>query len=637
MATFDTIDSERVPRQQSQHNQYLSGPIISLSSPNDDDRTVERALSSNATKIPMKRKNPLKRAFTPTTLSISRSSDDRGGAKKKMSKKRHSMPLKNKWNMMLHQLSPLMAASSDSDNDHEVGPNGQYIPVISYTVFVRVHRYRTNDDGAGDSPRSPRSPLLSEDTAVFGKFKEENVGSLEYRETLGVTQRSTLFRTKIASTFDLLAVTSDTSLSSASNSENDDDDGDRFKFNDNEQDPDLAQSVLQSQQRILNGTLNGDDNVLTPSIPNTATALSQHTSVMSELSDMASGSNTEKTRLEVQFGAKLPKIHADQHDPKRKKKLKKHHATTIKKILASALQDEEPIDRKFSTLYGLNTLKMPIVQSQEELRVGPQAATGNVLGIRENVSQLRWYAKSGKSNGTGGNSQHEGSTDTLFGAESNYHAVNTSFSPNPNDDGTTRNGLTRDSKLLVQNESLSTPIVYEQDVLIEREPSAVACRFTVIGSPLMPGMEDDAGFPGHIGESDKSQQKQWLFYDPSDLIMGLQGMHHSRDNPVWMDLVCDRETFMMIAEHVRPPIHGLTIEDCVSRECREKLELFENYLFCCVRKTSLESEHLTEKLCILVFQTMIITYHNEPACKQVITRVRQRLEKRHQVLFAGKC
>ena len=171
-----------------------------------------------------------------------------------------------------------------------------------------------------------------------------------------------------------------------------------------------------------------------------------------------------------------------------------------------------------------------------------------------------------------------------------------------------------------------TPVVLEDDVLIEKAPSNVPCRFTVIGSPLIPDQGDSAG------ESDKSQQKVWLFYDPSDLIMGLQGMHHSEANPVWMDLVCDPETFVMISEHVRPPIHGLTIEDCVTPECREKLELFPDYLFCCVRTTSLEVEHLTEKLCILVFQTMIITYHNEPACKRVISRVRQRLEKRHQVL-----
>merc|ERR1712154_291827 len=120
----------------------------------------------------------------------------------------------------------------------------------------------------------------------------------------------------------------------------------------------------------------------------------------------------------------------------------------------------------------------------------------------------------------------------------------------------------------------------------------------------------------------------WRFYDPSELILGLQGVHHSEKHPIWMDLVCDPDTFVMISEHIRPSIHTLTIEDCVTPESREKLELFENYLFICINTSVQENLH------IIVFKTMIITFHTMQDAQHsmtdaVITEARNRLEKRH--------
>eukprot|EP00483_Globobulimina_turgida_P012372 UN12395 len=125
-----------------------------------------------------------------------------------------------------------------------------------------------------------------------------------------------------------------------------------------------------------------------------------------------------------------------------------------------------------------------------------------------------------------------------------------------------------------------------------------------------------------------------MFHDPTELILGLQGVHHSEDNPVWMDVVCDTETFIMISEHVRPFIHGLTIEDCITPDCREKLEMFDNYLFCCIRTTSVDNEEQSERICIIVFRTMIITYHLGKTTDIVINESKERLEKRH---FGIKC
>merc|ERR1719295_1053375 len=156
----------------------------------------------------------------------------------------------------------------------------------------------------------------------------------------------------------------------------------------------------------------------------------------------------------------------------------------------------------------------------------------------------------------------------------------------------------------------------------------IAPRFTVIGRPVQLPRRADSMVSA---TSDTTGERTWLFNDPCAMIMGLQGVRHSEEHPVWMDLCCDAETFLIISEHVRPALHGLTIEDCVSEDCREKLELFEDYLFCCIRTTLPEEERLTEKLCIMIFKTMIITYHTGGVGATVVNAAKERLEKRHLV------
>eukprot|EP01084_Bolivina_argentea_P094807 170481_1 len=130
-----------------------------------------------------------------------------------------------------------------------------------------------------------------------------------------------------------------------------------------------------------------------------------------------------------------------------------------------------------------------------------------------------------------------------------------------------------------------------------------SCRFTVIGSRQFDN------------NNQKQEQKTWVFYDPSELILGLQGVHHSEKAPIWMDLVCDHNTFKMISEHVRPKIHQLSIEDCITFECREKLELFDNYLFIRIETgtqndiNNNNNNHGQDKICMIIFKNMIITYH----------------------------
>eukprot|EP01084_Bolivina_argentea_P155884 271635_1 len=140
------------------------------------------------------------------------------------------------------------------------------------------------------------------------------------------------------------------------------------------------------------------------------------------------------------------------------------------------------------------------------------------------------------------------------------------------------------------------------------------CRFTVVGSPLEQGAK-------------RRQKKTWIFYNAKELVLGLPGVHHSAKAPIWVDLVCDYDTFGMISDHIRPRIHKLSIEDCVTPECREKLELFDDYLFICVHCS------YTERLYAIVFKTMIITYHQEmgQTADAVITEARNQLEKRHEI------
>ncbi len=103
----------------------------------------------------------------------------------------------------------------------------------------------------------------------------------------------------------------------------------------------------------------------------------------------------------------------------------------------------------------------------------------------------------------------------------------------------------------------------------------ILCKFTVMGSPMVNTADN--------GEDVNNNNIVWEFDNEFDLIKGLSGVHHSVSNPLWIDLVCDRNRFINIAEHIRPAIHNLTIEDCLTIHCREKLEIFKDYLFLCLR------------------------------------------------------
>ena len=86
----------------------------------------------------------------------------------------------------------------------------------------------------------------------------------------------------------------------------------------------------------------------------------------------------------------------------------------------------------------------------------------------------------------------------------------------------------------------------------------IECKFTVIGSPMLCDDDDDdvghgadGGKGDHFGLGAASKAKRnviWEFVSAGDLIKGLSGVQHSVSNPLWMDLVCDRFTFIQIAE-----------------------------------------------------------------------------------------
>ena len=115
--------------------------------------------------------------------------------------------------------------------------------------------------------------------------------------------------------------------------------------------------------------------------------------------------------------------------------------------------------------------------------------------------------------------------------------------------------------------------VIEFDHLVDRD---IECKFTVIGSPMANddgnGTEDidddeDVDRPHGMGRGAASKSKGnaiWEFGSAGDLIKGLSGVQHSVSNPLWMDLVCDRNTFIQIAEV------------CVSQKCLKMLRFFEN-------------------------------------------------------------
>ncbi|ETO25583.1 putative magnesium transporter, CorA-like protein, partial [Reticulomyxa filosa] len=115
-------------------------------------------------------------------------------------------------------------------------------------------------------------------------------------------------------------------------------------------------------------------------------------------------------------------------------------------------------------------------------------------------------------------------------------------------------------------------------------------------------------------------------YTASALLKKITELKHTSKQPIWVDMSCDRETFLTIAESIRPKIHPLTIEDCVSKDCREKLEIFDQYLFICIRAPTHDRER-TQRIAIIVFKTLLLTYHELPAV--IMDNTRKIIKKRH--------
>eukprot|EP01083_Nonionella_stella_P102601 291966_1 len=146
----------------------------------------------------------------------------------------------------------------------------------------------------------------------------------------------------------------------------------------------------------------------------------------------------------------------------------------------------------------------------------------------------------------------------------------------------------------------------EHKARTERGDGIIQCKFTVIGTPI--DVINTNKCNDVINANKCSSGMQWIFESATDLIKGLGGVHHNSSNPLWIDMICDRNTFINITEHIRPAIHNLTIEDCLTMDCREKLEIFNEYLFICLKTWHDEQQTKTHSINILIFRTMIITY-----------------------------
>ncbi|ETO13305.1 Magnesium transport protein corA [Reticulomyxa filosa] len=110
-----------------------------------------------------------------------------------------------------------------------------------------------------------------------------------------------------------------------------------------------------------------------------------------------------------------------------------------------------------------------------------------------------------------------------------------------------------------------------------------------------------------------------------ELLKKLSHLKHTHKHPLWVDMSCDHKTFAEIMAHIHPKVHPLTVEDCISKDCREKLEIFDHYLFISIRSPSLYRER-TQHISIIVFKTIILTYHEQSArvmddTRKIIKRV----------------
>ncbi|ETO23464.1 hypothetical protein RFI_13717 [Reticulomyxa filosa] len=96
--------------------------------------------------------------------------------------------------------------------------------------------------------------------------------------------------------------------------------------------------------------------------------------------------------------------------------------------------------------------------------------------------------------------------------------------------------------------------------------------------------------------------------DPQEFLKKFHELKPSRKKPVWADICCDPSVLEMVVEKLGLPIHPLTVEDCMSADCREKLEIFDHYLFLCIR-VPVRDSNKTQRIAILVFKAVILTYH----------------------------
>ncbi|ETO36355.1 magnesium and cobalt transport protein CorA, partial [Reticulomyxa filosa] len=113
--------------------------------------------------------------------------------------------------------------------------------------------------------------------------------------------------------------------------------------------------------------------------------------------------------------------------------------------------------------------------------------------------------------------------------------------------------------------------------------------------------------------------------DATELLKKLSRSKHTRKHPLWVDMSCDHKTFEEIMSHIYPKVHPLTIEDCISKDCREKLEIFDHYLFISIRAPTTSRER-TQRISIIAFKTIIFTYHEQSArvmddTRRIIKRV----------------
>eukprot|EP01083_Nonionella_stella_P043270 116752_1 len=109
----------------------------------------------------------------------------------------------------------------------------------------------------------------------------------------------------------------------------------------------------------------------------------------------------------------------------------------------------------------------------------------------------------------------------------------------------------------------------------------------------------------------------------------LQNPERSR-RPLWIDVQCAS------TEHIREigralGLHILTIEDCSSRDTREKLEMFKNYLLMVLysERDILLDREVLNPISITLFSNFLVTFHRciEPSINLMLERIQKTPQK----------